>query len=103
MQQVQTRIVEDVTLDIKNLPEPAIGRIISVPESGRPELNDLHLSRTGNRWAITGDLDDLAGTTVDEAVRAATDKPTADDLRSPAKRRADFGPRSDPPPGRECA
>ena len=53
------------------------------------DQNDLHLSRTGNRWAITGDLDDLAGTTVDEALRAATDKPGEDDLRTPAKRRAD--------------
>ncbi|CAN5469860.1 ABC transporter permease [soil metagenome] len=43
VQQVQTRIVEDVTLDIPAMPEPAIGRIISVPETGRPELNDLHL------------------------------------------------------------
>lgn len=43
VQKVQTRIVQDVTLDIQNLPEPAIGRIISVPETGRPELNDLHL------------------------------------------------------------
>lgn len=43
VQQVQTRIVQDVTLDIETMPEPAIGRIISVPETGRPELNDLHL------------------------------------------------------------
>src|SRR5688572_652168 len=42
VQKVQTRIVQDVTLDVEGMPEPAIGRIISVPETGRPELNDLH-------------------------------------------------------------
>jgi hypothetical protein len=51
--------------------------------------NHLHLSHSGHRWVIDGDLDELAGTTVDEAIRAATDPPTEDDDRSPAKRRAD--------------
>jgi Domain of unknown function (DUF222) len=53
------------------------------------ELNGVHLSRVGNRWALTGDLDELAGTTVDEALLAATDKPTEGDTRGPAKLRAD--------------
>ncbi len=41
--QVQTRIVRDVTLDVPGMAEPAVGRIISLPEYGRPVLNDLHL------------------------------------------------------------
>jgi hypothetical protein len=53
------------------------------------ELNGVHLSQVGNRWALRGDLDHLAGLTVEEALLAATDKPTADDTRGPAKRRAD--------------
>ncbi len=41
--QVAPRIVSDVTLDIEDLPEPAIGRLISIPESELPRLNGLHL------------------------------------------------------------
>lgn len=41
--QVETRIVADVTLDLADLPEPAVGRLISIPESGRPLLNDIEL------------------------------------------------------------
>ena len=40
---VETRIVVDVTLDVATLPEPARGRIISVPEGRRPALNDLDI------------------------------------------------------------
>jgi putative ABC transport system permease protein len=43
---VQTRIVVEVTLDVKGLTEPATGRIISVPDRAAPELNDVYL-RTG--------------------------------------------------------
>jgi hypothetical protein len=53
------------------------------------DLNGLRHSKVGDRWATSGDLDDLAGSTVDKALRAATDKPTEGDLRSAAKRRAD--------------
>lgn len=42
---VQPRIVSDVTLDVADLPEPAVGRIISWPEHGRPILNDVHLRK----------------------------------------------------------
>ena len=45
---VQGRIVEDVTLDVPGLDEPATGRLVSIPEHGRPALNDLFL-REG-RW-----------------------------------------------------
>jgi len=42
---VLTRIVFDVTLDIPGLEEPAIGRVISIPERRRPLLNDLYIRR----------------------------------------------------------
>lgn len=41
--QAQTRIVRDVNLDVPGLAEPAIGRLISVPDERVPGLNDLHL------------------------------------------------------------
>ena len=40
---VETRIVADVTLDIATMPDPARGRIISIPEGERPLLNDIDL------------------------------------------------------------
>lgn len=40
---VQARVVVDVTLDIKDLPEPAVGRLISIPPRNTPTLNELHL------------------------------------------------------------
>src|SRR5262245_26131811 len=45
---VQTRIVAEVTLDVTGLTEPAIGRLISVPDRQEPALNDLYL-RAGRR------------------------------------------------------
>jgi hypothetical protein len=53
------------------------------------DLNGVHLSKSSDRWVLSGDLDDLSGATLDEAITAATDAPTEDDTRSPAKRRAD--------------
>ena len=46
------RIVSDVTLDVPGLGEPALGRLVSVPESGQPVLNALHLRR--GRWVEPG-------------------------------------------------
>jgi putative ABC transport system permease protein len=43
-----TRVVADVTLDVPGLQEPATGRLISLPERGRPPLNDVFLRR--GRW-----------------------------------------------------
>jgi putative ABC transport system permease protein len=43
VQAVQTRIVADVTLDIAGMMEPAIGRLISLPEHDAPSLNALAL------------------------------------------------------------
>jgi putative ABC transport system permease protein len=45
---VQTRIVAEVALDVPGLPEPATGRLVSIPERRVPILNDLHLRR--GRW-----------------------------------------------------
>lgn len=41
--QVQTRIVSDVTLDVRGLAEPAVGRLISLPDVGPPLLNAIHV------------------------------------------------------------
>jgi putative ABC transport system permease protein len=41
----ETRVVRDVTLDVPGLAEPATGRLISVPDHGRLELNDLAIRR----------------------------------------------------------
>jgi putative ABC transport system permease protein len=43
--QVRTRIVADVTLDVQGLAEPAIGRLVSIPEQRVPMLNDLQVVR----------------------------------------------------------
>lgn len=40
---VQSRIVADVTLDVPELEEPAVGRIISLPRPGDVVLNDIYL------------------------------------------------------------
>lgn len=45
---VEARIVADVLLDVRGRPEPATGRLVSVPRNRRPALNDLHLRR--GRW-----------------------------------------------------
>ncbi|HLW63693.1 MAG TPA: FtsX-like permease family protein [Gemmataceae bacterium] len=41
--EVQTRVVEDVTLDVAGMPEPAIGRLVSIPDRPRSGLNALYL------------------------------------------------------------
>jgi putative ABC transport system permease protein len=48
VESVATRVVADVTLDVPGMPEPAIGRLISVPDRGRPALNDVYLRQ--GRW-----------------------------------------------------
>ncbi|MGZ8898897.1 MAG: ABC transporter permease, partial [Limisphaerales bacterium] len=42
---VETRVVVDVVLDVPGMPEPAVGRIISIPEIPSARLNELHLRR----------------------------------------------------------
>ncbi|MGB8702466.1 MAG: ABC transporter permease, partial [Thermosynechococcaceae cyanobacterium] len=41
--QAQTRVLMDVTLDVKGRAEPVIGRLISIPEQQAPMLNDLYI------------------------------------------------------------
>ncbi|MGE3809570.1 MAG: ABC transporter permease, partial [Gemmataceae bacterium] len=55
--QVETRVVENVTLDVAGLAEPAAGMLISIPEVRRPILNDLYL-RNG-RWPEPGRADEV--------------------------------------------
>jgi putative ABC transport system permease protein len=45
---VSTRVVADVTLDVPGMADPASGRLVSIPERGRPLLNDVFLRR--GRW-----------------------------------------------------
>ena len=45
---VSARVVADVTLDVQDMTEPATGRLVSIPERGRPVLNDVYLRR--GRW-----------------------------------------------------
>ncbi|MBN1204328.1 MAG: ABC transporter permease [Myxococcaceae bacterium] len=40
---VETRIVQDVILDMEELPEPAVGRFVSIPAGRQPLLNRLHV------------------------------------------------------------
>ena len=42
---LNTRVVVDVNLDVPGLAEPATGRLVSMPATHRPELNDVHLLR----------------------------------------------------------
>lgn len=48
VQFVQSRISRYATLDIEGFAEPAIGRLVSVPEQGQPRLNQLALRK--GRW-----------------------------------------------------
>jgi putative ABC transport system permease protein len=63
---VRTRIVEDVTLDVPGLGEPATGRLVSIPERREPMLNDVYLRR--GRYVEPGRRDEAL---VGEAFAAA--------------------------------
>jgi putative ABC transport system permease protein len=52
-----TRVVADVTLDVPGMAEPATGRLISLPERGRPPLNDVYLRR--GRWIDPARADEV--------------------------------------------
>ena len=56
---VQTRIVENVNLIVPGLREPAVGKLISIPDQGQPELNQLYLRR--GRMPEPGRLEVLVG------------------------------------------
>lgn len=53
----ETRVVSDVSIALEGVVEPAIGRLISIPERGAPQLNDLYL-RSG-RWIEPGRSDEV--------------------------------------------
>jgi putative ABC transport system permease protein len=57
--QVETRIVQSVTLDIPGLDEPGVGQLISLPVTRPPLLNQLYLRR-GRQLAIGRDDEVLA-------------------------------------------
>ena len=57
VQAVATRVVVDVTLDVPGMSEPATGRLISIPEVGRPPLNDIFLRR--GRWPDAARPDEI--------------------------------------------
>ncbi len=40
---VETRVVDSVLLPLDDMPEPAVGRIVSLPPSGEPALSDIVL------------------------------------------------------------
>ena len=43
--QVDARIVRDVTMMVEGLAEPAVARLISIPDRGQPKLNQVYLRR----------------------------------------------------------
>lgn len=45
VQEVETRVVTDVVLDVPGLSEPATGRLISIPRDRPPSLNRVYLRR----------------------------------------------------------
>lgn len=49
---VQARVVAEATLDLPGMLEPAVGRLISIPDHDEPALNRLHLRR--GRWPELG-------------------------------------------------
>lgn len=54
---LETRVVADVTLDVAGVTEPVTGRLVSVPERARPELNDLAL--LSGRYIEPGRADEV--------------------------------------------
>ncbi len=53
----ETRVVADVTIDIEGFSEPAVGRLIGIPEVQRPILNDLFMRQ--GRWIEPGKPDEV--------------------------------------------
>src|SRR5262245_57522538 len=53
---VEVRVVEDVTLDVPGLSDPAVGRLISIPEMRKPALNNVYLRR--GRYLEPGHADE---------------------------------------------
>eukprot|EP01030_Chromulinospumella_sphaerica_P002684 gene2684-2626_t len=73
--QVQTRLVVEVTVDVPGLAEPAIAKLVSVPSTHRPLLNDLQLVR--GRYLDAGASDQVL---VSEVFATANGLQVADKL-----------------------
>lgn len=56
---VELRIVRSVNLIVEGMLEPAVGRLISIPDSGQPRLNQLYLRR--GRMPEPGRLEVVVG------------------------------------------
>lgn len=63
---VETRIVFEVTIDVPDMDEPAVGRLISMPDQGHPKLNDVHL-RSGRFPEADRGLEAIVGESFAEA------------------------------------
>ena len=50
---VETRLAEDVLIDVPDQEEPALGRFLSIPNDGKPALNHLYLRQ--GRMPLPGD------------------------------------------------
>lgn len=68
VQAVQTRVVAEVTLDVPGMMEAAIGRLVSIPDRGRPLVNDVRLRH--GRMPLPGHRREVL---VSEAFRDAHD------------------------------
>jgi putative ABC transport system permease protein len=73
--QVETRVVADVKIDLEGFADPVTGRLVSIPDQGEPRLNRLYL-RTG-RMIEPGRNDELI---VSEAFAEAHSLHTGDAL-----------------------
>lgn len=54
---VEARVVANVTLDLDGMTEPASGRLVSIPATRRPRVNDLFLRQ--GRWIEPGRSDEV--------------------------------------------
>ncbi|MEM6717361.1 MAG: ABC transporter permease, partial [Cyanobacteria bacterium P01_C01_bin.147] len=75
VQQVQTRVVRDVIVDVPGLQEPATGRLISVPDQQLPVLNGLAIQE--GRYIASGRRDEVL---VSEAFAEANQLAIGDSL-----------------------
>jgi putative ABC transport system permease protein len=64
--QLETRIVESVTLDVRGLDEPAVGQLISLPVTREPALNQVYIRR-GRQLSVGRDDEVLASEAFVEA------------------------------------
>ena len=63
---LQTRVVADVTLDVEGLTEAATARLLSIPDRGRPDVDDLSL-QSGRLPELGQDQEALASEAFMEA------------------------------------